>query len=266
MAGEQQIEGEEEQELEGQEGEGEQGGKKGPNGWIPKVRFDEVIGKVHGLEATLQQERDARIRLEEQVKAGKTEPQRHTKQQLREAVATGQLTQDQADDIWDAQREAEITEKVMGTVQQTNAVQQTATKVNADLSRYKALAPDLMVEGSETRTAVAERYDYLLSIGAPPGSATQLAAANAVLGPIDRLEQARKGRAVHQTHEETGGGGKGKDNDGGKGKSLLDQAPARYRQHYENLISKGVLTKDQAEKEIKRAGLDKLRDREKRYG
>ncbi len=267
MAGEQQEEQEQNldqnQEEHGEEQQDEAAKARGPNGWIPKVRFDEVIGKVHGLEATLQQEREARIRLEEQVKAGKTEPTRYTKQQLREAVATGQMTQDQADDLWDQQREAEITEKVMGAVQQTTAVNQTATKVDADLARYKTLAPDLMVEGSETRTAVAEHYQYLLSIGAPAGSATQLAAAAAVLGSIERLEKAKRGKPVNQSHEETGGGGKG-----GKpaAKTLLEQAPARYRQHYENLIAKGVITADQAEKEIKRAGIDKLRDREKRYG
>lgn len=241
--------------------EGKEG--KGPNGWIPKVRLDEVIGKVHGLEATLQQEREERIRLEERLKAStKEEPVRYTKQQLREAVATGQMTQDQADDLWEEQREAEITEKVVGAVTAKTARNSAVERVDTDLAKYKALVPDLMVEGSETRNDVAERYQYLISIGAPPGPATQLAAANAVLGPIDRLEKKGKGRTVTQTHQETGG------NEGGGGgkKTLLEQAPPRYRQHYESLIAKGLITPEKAEKEIERAGLAKLAERAKRYG
>lgn len=238
--------------------------KKGPNGWIPKVRLDEVIGKVHGLEASLQQEREERIRLEERLKAGqKDEPVRYTKQVLREAVATGQMTQDQADDLWDSQREAEITEKVMGVVTASTTQSKAVERVDADLAKYKALAPDLMVEGSETRIEVAERYQYLISIGAPSGPATQLAAANAVLGPIDRLEKKSKGRTVTQSHEETGGNDSGEN--GGK-KTLLDQAPPRYKQHYENLISKGLITPEKAEKELARAGVKTLESRAKRYG
>ena len=266
-------ENEQKQELEqeGEEGGEEEGGegkgKRGPDGWIPKVRFNEVIGKVHGLEQTLQQEREARIRLEEQLKArAPDKPERYTKQQLREMVATGQMTQDQADDTWDAQREAEITEKVMGAVKSTSVETATLTRVNSDLARYKELAPDILVEGSETRQAVAERYQYLLSIGAPRGAATELAAANAVLGPVEALERKAKGRTVTQSHEESGGGGKG--NDGGKGgkKSLLDQAPERYKSHYENMIAKGLTTREQAEKELARMGIGKLNERAKRYG
>ncbi len=241
-----------------------EGGKKGPNGWIPKVRLDEVIGEVHGLKASLQQEREERIRLEEQLKASKvTEPERYTKQQLREAVATGQMTQDQADDLWDAQREAEITQKVVGVVTASTAQNKAVERVDADLAKYKELAPDLMVEGSETRNEVAKRYQYLLTIGAPPGPATQLAAANAVLGPIDRLETKSKGRVVTQTHEETGGNAGGEK--GGK-KTLLEQAPPRYKQHYEKLIAQGITTPEKAEKELARIGLGKLQERAKRYG
>jgi len=237
--------------------------KKGPTGWIPKQRLDEVLGTVRELKGSLDQEREARIRLEEQVKAGqKNEPARYTKQSLREAVAVGQMTQDQADDLWDTQREAEITEKVMGAVTASTTQNKAVERVDTDLARYKALAPDLMVEGSEIRNEVTARYQYLISIGAPHGSGTQLAAANAVLGPIDRLEKKGKGRTVTQTHEETGG------NDGGeKGvkKTLLDQAPPRYKQHYENLIAKGLTTPEQAEKELARAGIKNLEARAKRH-
>ena len=213
------------------------------------------------MKGSLEQEREARIRLEEQVKQ-KDEPERYTKQQLREAVATGQMTQDQADDLWDTQREAEITQKVVGAVTANTAQSKAAERVDADLSRYKELAPDLMVEGSETRNEVAKRYQYLLTIGAPPGPATQLAAANAALGPIDRLEKKGKGRVVTQTHEETGGGGGEK----GTKKTLLEQAPPRYKAHYEQLLSKGLTTPEKVEKELARAGIATLQERAKRYG
>lgn len=241
----------------------EKAGKKGPNGWIPKQRLDEVLGTVRELKGSLDQEREARIRLEEQVKASKaSEPVRYTKQQLRESVAVGQMTQDQADDLWDTQREAEITEKVFGAVTTSTAQNKAVERVDADLAKYKALSPDLMVEGSDTRIEVAARYQYLISIGAPPGPATQLAAANAVLGPLDRLEMKGKGRTVTQTHQETGG------NDGGERggkKTLLEQAPPRYKQHYDNLIAKGLVTTEQAEKELSRAGVKNLEAKAKRY-
>src|SRR4030066_40519 len=106
---------------------------KDKTGWIPKQRLDEVLGTVRELKGSLEQEREARIRLEEQVKQ-KDEPERYTKQQLREAVATGQMTQDQADDLWDTQREAEITQKVVGAVTANTAQSKAAERVDAALS------------------------------------------------------------------------------------------------------------------------------------
>jgi len=90
-----------------------------------------------------------------------------------------------------------------------------------------------------------------------------LAAAMAAFGPVDQLERKAKGRTVNQTHEETGGGG-GKPN-GGK-KSLLDQAPQRYKDHYEGLLAKGLTTPEKVEKELARIGVGKLSERAKRYG
>lgn len=242
-------------------------GKKGPTGWIPKQRLDEVLGEVRELRASLQQERDERVRLEATRQQQDT-PQRYTKAQLKEAVAIGQMTQDQADDTWDQQREAEITARVTSEVGSMLTDSQVTTTVAGDLGRYKELLPEIMVAGSEQREKVMTEFNFLAGLHGQPKSkkerlAMELAATRAAFGPIERIEKHGKGRPAHEHHEETGGGDR--PNGGGGKKSLIEQAPERYRKYYEGLIAKGQLTKEQAEKEIARTGIKVLQERAKRY-
>ena len=271
------IEGEQQDELDskgtqpGEDGEAEElevaeGGKKPDSRrYVKRERLTAVAKQVDNLTTEVQRLREENARLDERTRQQEpAKPVKYTKVQLREAVAVGQLTQDQADDLWDSQREVEITEKVVSTVKEVTTVNQVQQRLGEQFRRYKAAAPDLMVEGSETRTAVTAQYAELVANGSPGNHATELAAMVAVLGPIEKLEGKNKGRTVHQHHEEMDGGGK--PNGGGDKKSLLAQAPERYRLYYEDQITKGMLTREQAEKHIARVGLPKLQERAKRYG
>lgn len=244
-----------------QDGEGDT--KRGPTGWVPKVRLDEMGSQIHSLKSDLEQEREARIRLEEQLK-NRSAPPKLTKAALREAVAVGEMTQEQADDAWEQQLRRDITAEVVSSVTSATSQQQTLTEVTAELDRYKSAAPDLMVEGSELRTQVKAKFARLVKLGSPATRSTELAAVEAVLGSIERVEQGAKGRPMHQHQQESGGGGR--PDSGGAKKSLLEQAPERYRQYYEGLIARGQITKEQAEKDIARTGLKVLQERAKRYG
>lgn len=253
----------------GGEGGGEGGdGGKGPNGWIPKQRLDEVLGDVRQLRSELQAEREARIRLEEQGKPAA--PQKYTRAQLRELVATGQMTQEQADDTWDEQRERQITERVQQTVTEVVTTSRVTDTVASDLGRYKAAVPNIMIEGSEERQRVVNEFNFLVGLNGQPKTpkerlAMELAATRAALGPIERVERG-KGRTVHEPNPEAGGGRPGSGGGGSGKKTLLDQAPERYRQHYQRMLDNGQITPEQVEKELKRVGIGKLTERAKRYG
>lgn len=181
-------------------------------------------------------------------------PQRYTRQQLKQAVDAGQISQEQADDVWARQLEADVTERA--TAVATNAVSQKATKerVDRELADYKRLKPEIMDRGSELRGDIAEAYRRMVGRGLPETEATELAAIESVLGPLDKLENAAKARRAPESHQESGGGD-GKQAGGGKtGKKLVDQLNAPSKDYYEKGIKAGRYKSwDDVEAELKYA-------------
>lgn len=166
-------------------------------------------------------------------------PKRYTKAELKAAVAAEQITQDQADAQWEKQIREETLAEAQHTAHATVTAVERNKEVNAAIERYKALAPEILDDSHETRQAIRAEFQHLVGLGDDPKDvATQLKAIRAVLGPVEKLEKARKGADQYDTHRESGGGGGG-DRPNRKTGKLSDQLNAAGRAHYENGIKAG---------------------------
>lgn len=229
--------------------------------WIPKVRFDEAVNSVKD---DLQKEREARIRLEEQVKtlSAKPEPKKYSLSELNKLVDEGQVTREQADQYWEGQMSRTIDEKVDAKVDAKEQQRERTAKLKTKIDRYKSLVPDVLKQGSEDRQKVINAYKDLVDAGHADDARTELAALMAVYGPADELEKKKSSmtRELRDKHEEIGGG---KPPSGNKETNFQKTLSPREKSFYEDGIRKG-LYKDwkDVEDELKYANPD-IR---KRYG
>jgi hypothetical protein len=224
--------------------DGHKAGSKadGPNG---AADHDKMV-PLSALEA----ERKARQKLEtelarvsgtvEGLKAGqqqtKVEPEKtFTRAQLRASVAAGDITEDQADDIFEQQLEKKLTARLETKAVKTVQVSEQSRTVQGEIDKYVDAHPDLIVADSELRAKVQGEFDYLVKLGDnPKDTATQLKAIRAAVGPLKAKSRAKS----PETFDETGGAGGNEDRSGSdtwaKG---LSQA---QRKHYEKLVNTGV--------------------------
>lgn len=198
----------------------------------------------------------ARVTAIEQKAPAAQQPQRYTRAQLNAAIAAGQITQDQADEMLDGQTRADVLATSQAVANNTVAQAQAKDRVEKEIARYTKLEPDIMKDGNDVRERVRAEFRYLVSLGDSAQSLnTELKAIRMVLGNIDQFEAARSGRADHESHRETGGGGGGGGNRGAGGKSLYDQLDDASKAHYDKMLNAGQYTsKADIEAELKWAG------------
>jgi len=192
--------------------------------WIPRERFDQATGK---LKEELQTEREARIRAETKAEAPKEK--RYTRTDLLGMVDEGQLTQAQADEAWEQQLRKDIRDEINKEFDSKLTAKDQASRVSEELRKYKQAVPDLMSE-SENRLKVENEFSYLISLGQPNTSATELAALRAVFGPVDKLN---KPKPTYETPQETFSGNQPET------KSSL-KLTDREKQYYGKMIDEGV--------------------------
>ena len=165
-----------------------------------------------------------------------TEPAKiWTKAELRKAIDDGQITEIQAEDVLERQREAQIARQVAEGVKA--AVSETTTKqmVEEGLAAYKELIPELNTPGSEPWQRGKAQFDYLVKLGQPKSHATELVALQALYGPVDKLKQAKGAANEPETHQ-----------DGGSDEGPGVAAPKKLRlsgdekRYYGDLINKGI--------------------------
>lgn len=202
--------------------------------WIPKARFDEAIGglkdKVRDLEVAL-------------AKSGNTReadpPKRVTRSELKAAVTAGNLSEDQANDIWDKQLLDSVTSTATSAAHNTITQAERERRVNGDIAAYTRLMPGITQDGHADRARVKEEFDYLVSLGHPKTVETEAAAIRAAFGPIERLERARAGRSGAEHHREAGAsGGSSRQNSQASGK-LVDTLTEREKGYYQKQIDSG---------------------------
>lgn len=159
--------------------------------------------------------------------------------ELDNAVAAGQITQAQRDQIFATQ----IERKAMTQAQQAaHQIIETTTRENTldtQLQQYAQVAPDVAREGSPLRQRVAQEFEFLVQNGAPRDLTTELAAVRAVMGPLERAKQYAQGRRL--------GPDAGRDSYGGsmspmerRAADAFDRLDPVKQQYYQKLINQGV--------------------------
>lgn len=202
-----------------------------------KAKFESRLrAALASQEAKLRTEFEAR--LAEATAKKPDPPKRYTRQELKAAVEAGQISETQADEILENQIRDEVTATARNEARAVVTSASREGRVESDIARYKAVAPEILDTGHETRHRLRESYNYFLSLGDKPGTATELKALHAVLGPIEKLERARSGRFSSDSHRETGGGEAGKPRT--KSGKLTDRLNADAKRHYEKQIEKGL--------------------------
>ena len=244
-------------------GDGAGGGA--PGGGSPKGGQDdepkdgEVVSKKQFIAALNSAERKretetAALRqqlaeLQAQVKAKPADqPKLYTRAELTAAVEAGQISQEQAD----AQLQAQADDRAHRVALETVSAAKRKELIDSQLAQYQELAPEILDDDHDTRKAIKREFQALVDLGDDRRDvATQLKAVRAVLGPIERLKQAKSGRTQHEHHRETGGGGSGSQGRQKTGK-LVDQLNADVKREYEKRIDRGIYKNwDEVESELK---------------
>jgi hypothetical protein len=193
--------------------------------------------------AAIESANQKNARLEAQIEELKKEKpiettKRYTRTDLNAAVAAGQITEVQADELYANQvredTKKEVTQEVLSVVQ----AQATQERIVTDLAEYKRLAPEILDDSSDVRKKIVEEFNDLVLAGLPKNLATERAAIRAVLGPLEKLKVARSARRDDESYEETGSGGGGGGNR--TPKSLKDTLTPREKDYYEGMIKKGM--------------------------
>ena len=237
--------------------------------------------EVEGLRTGLLAEREKRHVLERQVSElnGKIQtlsevnkPQKAevtpqiSRAQLREKVAAGDMTEAEAEQVWEGQFERRLGQRIDTTVKEAVGEVLSVTATNTQISAYSEVMPEVLTEGSSARQRVQEEYNFLTSAGAPDGLATQLQALRAAFGPIEALKKI-KGERPETSHQDVGSGtGGSTDDETGTG-MRADGTPkgmtARQRAYYADRVGPGKYYKDwnavAAELKYQDEGLSKRR-------
>ena len=190
--------------------------------WVPRERLNSMSDENRSL----------RAQLEDQVKkqnARKPVP----RDELLAKVEAGDMSQAEADNIWQGQIESSVADQVEIVVKDTAA----ATKMQTELDQYEKTVPELSDESSELYAKVAKEYRYLTqTLGMPDVTSTTLAAVRSVVGPADSLKKVTIKKNAGDGHFETGGGNDGK-KPGGADKIVLTD---RQKDHYRKCIDNGL--------------------------
>lgn len=229
-----------------------QGGSGAPSGGSPDggsenddkpITARQLKAALASQKASFEERLAAKDRELQTFKEGvgsKQEPAKssYTKADLKAAAEAGHISQEQADDIWDRQRETQIAERAKAEALDAVAGYATKERIDADIAAYRRLKPEIMDEGSDIRQRIQEEFNAFVSMGMPgergKNLPTQLAAIRAVLGPLDKLKQASAARRAQESEQQSGGAGEGQRP--GSGKTLVGHLKGEHREYYERAI------------------------------
>ena len=222
--------------------------------WVPTIRMKESVD-MHKDRATLAEaeaktEREARIRLEERLTVGETKKSESvaiTRVQLKQEVEAGRMTQDMADDAWVAQEKKSWLAEARQESSQQREEDQRTRLIDEGIAAYTRACPEVQQQGSDERKKVTIEYNELVRMGQPPTVSTELLALRAVFGPADKLTELRSKRAAHS--ETSAGGGV----DGKPALRNLSGIAAHQKAHYDKLVDRGIITREDADKDLKYA-------------
>ena len=154
-----------------------------------------------------------------------------SRKEILEKVNRGEITQSDADDTFAAQIEESVEQKLERKLQVANF----NTQLDQRIKAYEEALPELSNQGSELFTRVAAQYTAMLQLGLPNSASTQLAAVQAVVGPIEVVRSVAKGTRKVESHQE---GGDPEGSEGGS--SEVKGLSAKQRKYYTGLINRGI--------------------------
>lgn len=227
---------------------------------VPKKAFLARVGeeseKRKRAEESAQAERERAARLEGELAALRQTgngnahaPKFYTRQQLKQAVVDGQISEDEMWDIWERQKDAQIDQKIHQAVSQTGTTSRIATKRDA----YSRHVPDWKTPGTEANRKAEAAFLDLLADGLPRNAATEIQALKNAFGDLDTLERSSRSEDLtaqeRPTHQEGGSTANARPSGTGKvnWKKLLS---AEEMQAYDGLVRSGRMSWAEVESEV----------------
>lgn len=175
-----------------------------------------------------------------------------TKAELREMIDTDQITEAQAEDRLELQRENRIRAAVKADIESAGANQ----TVSAQIEEFKSLVPELADKTSKDHLRAKAQFEILVKRGQPKTTSTELTALEMIYGQLDKLRTAKSARTETEYHEDAGGDGTSsavvpKD---------LKMTPDEKR-YYGDLINKGLYSGWDAVKEELKFSNSRIREK-----
>ncbi len=206
--------------------------------WVPRERLDQVNGQLRDIRAEISE-------LRKPVQEAVTLP---SFTELVSRVEEGDLTQAEADEINAARTKKETVAEITEAFTESRMEEKHQTL----LTDYISLVPDINLDGTDINKRIVQEYQDLVAMGLSEDTKTQVTAVRSVLGTPDFIRSKVKGQAILNTHEESGGGPGGDENQ----KSDWEKLTPRYQAHYDRAIDHGAYPdRDACVKEAKEAGL-----------
>lgn len=263
----------------GNQGQGEGGPGPGGQGDVsPNSEVETLRNEVEGLRTGMLAEREKRHVADRQLaevngklqglsEAGQPrkiegEPQ-ITRAQLRQKVDANEMTETEAEQVWEGQFERRLGQRIETTVKTAIGEAQAVNTVSTQIDAYREMMPEVITEGSSARQRIQDEYDFLTSTGAPDGLATQLQALRAAFGPIEALKKIN-GERPETSHQDVGSGTGGEqENSDTRADGTPKGLTARQRTYYTSHVGTGKYYKDwsavTAELKFQDEGLSKRR-------
>lgn len=178
--------------------------------------------------------------LSQQPQGNETAAKEWTTAEIKEAVNTGQISEDEAERIRQAQWKREVKQEVTQEISQTLNQQSVNQRVDSEIQRYVKIIPELSNQSSDTFGKVKKEFDYLTTMLGRDANdiGTQLQAVRTVFGDIEALEKVN-GKPAIMPHQEVGGQGQ-TDRTDKKSDGSPNWLPREVRQFYEKQFEMGM--------------------------
>jgi len=201
--------------------------------WVPRERLNKMNARIDDLSKQLEKQ-------EKEQNAPKPVPRK----ELLAKVDVGEITQAEADEVWQHEIETRVADQVETVVRDTAA----ATKLQEELTAYEKSVPELSDENSELYANVAREYNYLTqTLGMPDTTSTTILAVRSIVGPAHALKTVDIKKQTGDGHPENSGSGDGGKNSTGSKIQMTD----RQKDYYRNGIRNGAYADwDAAHKEL----------------
>lgn len=231
--------------------------KAAREGYVPLERLNEATGKLRDENSRLRESfaaLEARVQTMSETQqppgASQQTPKEYSRAELKGFIEAGQISQNQADELWDAQQEAKFERKLKAEVEALKAEAQhntSLTDLKGIIRSYVEVKPEMVEEGSEDRDNLRKEFNRLARVTGVPKAGSrqdyelQVIALENVYGSV---ENARK-RKQSQSQALDENLMVDQPNQGGEAATIpeskaLKALNGRQKQHYQRLINRGI--------------------------